>query len=161
MAKADFALSPGLSPAREQPGWMEIIRSPQPAAGANFAHTIDGRFGYRVDAITFTLTTDAVVANRIPVIDYVTPAGEKLYEVSASNTVVAASAINVFAMTQYAPSLRTATGGNYIALPDTILEPSWQIQVNVGGIDPGDQLSGIVIRTWRFPWSLMVPYVEG
>lgn len=161
MTKMDYALSPGLGPAGLQPGWLESLRFPDPAAGANFSATVPGEYEYRIDALRFDLVTSAAVANRIPVIDFVHPDGYFQYEVSAANTLPAGSAVSVYAMSQYAPSLRTATGGNYVALPDTVLKPMWKIQVNIGAIDVADQISNVRLRVWRYPSSMMVPYVEG
>lgn len=157
--KMDYFSSAGLDPAGIQPGWLESFPIATPAAGAGVAHSVPGQFVYRVDAIAFQLVTSAAVANRIPVIDYVDPDGNIVYEVSAALAVAAGATVNVFAMTAYAPTIRTATGGSYVALPDTLLKPMWQIQVNVGAIDVADQISKIRIRTWRFPESLTVPEI--
>lgn len=161
MAKFDDAISAGLGAAGLQPGWVETVKFPDPPAGSNFTHTVPGEFEYRIDSLRFDFAASAAVANRIPVIDFVHPDGFNMYEVSATNTLPAGSTVSVYAMSQYAPSLRTATGGNYVAIPDTLLRPMWKVQVNIGAIDVADQISNVRMRVWRYPSSQMNPVVEG
>lgn len=132
-------------------GWQERILVPQPAAGAQWKYTADGRFFERVIAIAFTFATSAVVATRFPLVQLVDNNNVVVTGVTAGNAVVASSIVNPNLWVG-APQLATgASGGTFGYMPDILIPPGWSWQSNTFAMDAGDQFSGIVVLTQRYP----------
>lgn len=134
-----------------QAGWQEPVYLPQPAAGQNWKFKVDGRYFTRVLAMTFVLQTSAVVANRFPQLQLVDQNGVVITAVQAGGTVVASSNLQNYLTVNTPFGSGGASGGSFGNIPDFLIPPDWSWQSAIFGIDPGDQLSGIVLLVQRFP----------
>jgi len=132
-------------------GWQEPVTVVTPAAGAQWSHKVDGRYFTRVLAVTFTLVTSAVVANRFPAVNLTDNNGRLITSVPAGGTVVASSTLNVFLAAGAPAYAFGASGGTFGFLPDLLVPPDYSWSSVVAGIDVGDQLSGITLLLQRFP----------
>ncbi|SRR6266852_3497065 len=134
-----------------QVGWQEPVYLPNPAAGAVWSYKVDGRYFERVLTITFTLVTSAVVANRFPQVQLADANGTVITAVPAGGTVVAGNNLNV-TLTLEAPGYSGgASGGTFGFMPDLLIPPGWSWRAAVFGIDPGDQILGVILLVQRFP----------
>lgn len=132
-------------------GWQQPIYVPNPAVGQNWKHTVDGRYSERLLAATFVFTADAVVGDRFPAMNLVDTNGVIITSVPAGDSVVASSGLSVF-LTLHGPAYSFgASGGTFGFIPDILVPPGWAWQSSVAGIDPGDQLSAIVLLVQQFP----------
>ena len=132
-------------------GWQETVIVPDPAAGAVWSHTVDGRWFERLVSARWVLTTSAVAANRFPVL-YLTDAnGEKVLSVWAGGTITASESKGVNLMD--AVSIQSDYGGleTFGPMPNRIVPPGYTWTATVENIDAGDQQSGIVLTVDRFP----------
>lgn len=132
-------------------GWQEPVYLPNPAAGAGLTYIVDGRYYERVLAVTFTLVTSAVVANRFVQLYLLDTNGKIITSIQGAGTVVASTTVNVFLMLR-APTLSNGpSGGSFGFLPDLLLPPGWKWQITVFGEDAADQISAVVFLVQRFP----------
>ena len=132
-------------------GWQERIILPAPAAGQQWSYRVDGRYTERLVAVTFALTTSAVVANRFPVLLLRDNNGTVITEVPAGNAVAAASTVTAFLVNGSPGLAQGAVGDTYGFLPDLLIPGDWTWGSGVGAMDPGDQLSGAKLLVHRFP----------
>lgn len=132
-------------------GWQEPVAVAVPAAGGQWAHKVDGRYLTRLLAVTFTLVTSAVVANRFPAVNLTDNNGRLITSVPAGGTVVASSTLNVFLTTGAPAYAFGASGGTFGFLPDLLVPGDYSWGSAVSGMDAGDQLSGVVLLVQRFP----------
>jgi hypothetical protein len=132
-------------------GWQERVLIPNAAATAGFTYKADGRWYERVIAVTFNLVTDAVVANRFAELFLQDADGVVVTAAPVGSTVVASTTLNVF-LTADAPSYSGGgAGGTFGKMPDMLIPPGWKWVCQVFSADAGDQLTGIVVTTQRFP----------
>lgn len=134
-----------------QVGWQQPVYVPNPAAGAQWSFTVDGRYYTRVLAVRFTFTTDAVVGNRSPQLVLTDTNGFVITKVPAGSGIAASSSVSAN-LSLIAPQPALGGGGDLFGyLPDLLLPPGWTWGTSVGTIDPGDQFSGIVLLVQQFP----------
>ena len=132
-------------------GWQTPVYVASPPAGSGFTYTVDGRYFERLLAAQFTLNTSATVLNRFLHLELNDQDGTRVSEVQASGAVAASAMITTF-LTVGAGVLATgSTGHTYGALPDLLIPPGWSWQVPTVGLDPADQVSGVVLLVQRFP----------
>lgn len=132
-------------------GWQQPIYLPNPAAGAQWTRKTDGRYFERLIAVTFTLTADAVVANRVPSLVLADSNGKVITTVPAGGTVVASTVLTTF-LSRNAPAFAAAAVGNaYGYLPDLMTPPDWSWSSVVAGMDAADQISGVTLLVQQFP----------
>jgi hypothetical protein len=159
--RIDDVYSPGLNPAGIQPGWLDTLPFPNPAAGSAFTRAVPGELGERLITVTATLTTSAVVANRIVSITYLDRSGNAFASVQMSNAVVASSSVTVFGMATWPVSAKGASGISALPIPDLLLTPGMSWQLSVSNMDAGDTLTGINSYMWRFPATALLPQPGG
>ena len=132
-------------------GWQEPVYVPNPAAGADWSHTVDGRYWQRMVAVTFSFNASAVVANRLIVMELVDTNGVTIIEVECGGLVVAGSFLSVN-LTADGPAYDVgAAGHSYGYIPGFLVPPGWTWKTNTAGIDVGDTFDGIVLLVQRFP----------
>lgn len=132
-------------------GWFDRVIIPNPAAGANFAYTVDGRYVERLLSVRFTLVTSAVVANRFPVMRLSDVTGRVVAGVWAGGTIPASTTQIQTLAREF--SLQSNYGGTEVfgPLPDWITPPGYTWQSFVQNIDVGDQISAVTLLVNRFP----------
>lgn len=132
-------------------GWQEPVYIPDPAAGAVWDHVVDGRYSERLVSVAFALTTSAVVGSRFPQVELVDTNGKVVLSVPAGDTVVASSTVNPVLMLNAPAFAFGSAGGTFGFIPDILVPPGWSWQLVVFGIDPGDQVSDVILVVQRFP----------
>ena len=132
-------------------GWQQALHLPAPAAGAQWSHTVDGRYLERLVSVFTSFQASAVVASRYPVLALVDGDGRTVTEVPVG-AAIAAGSLLVASLTAGAPVAATGAGGAVGGyLPDLLLPGDWQWQSRVTNMDPGDQWSAPVLLVQRFP----------
>ena len=132
-------------------GWTEELIIPNPAAGAVWSHTVDGRYSERLVSARWVLTTSAVAANRFPVLYLANTNGTKVLCVWAGGTVVASTVngVNLAGDT----TIQSNYGGieTFGPMPNRIVPPGYVWTATVQNMDAADQQSAIVLTVDRFP----------
>lgn len=122
----------------------------QPAVGAGFVQALDSRWCWRFRAVRFTLTTSAVVANRFVTVDYCDPEGNPWFRNPAA-VVQAASLATEYDFSRRNVAVSGIAGQpQFVDLDQAFVPPGWQLRINVGLIDAGDQLSAIRLYVEKF-----------
>lgn len=132
-------------------GWTEELVIPNPAAGAVWSHTVDGRYSERLVSARWVLTTSAVVANRFPVLYLANTNGTKVLCVWAGGTITAGEAVGVNLAGD--TTIQSNYGGieTFGPMPNRIVPPGYTWTATVQNIDVADQQSAIVLTVNRFP----------
>lgn len=142
-------------------GWQQPLYVPQPAAGAQWKHTVDGRYFERLIAVAATLTTSAVVGNRFPLLQLTDSNGVVVVTVPMGSTVPATTAITP-SLTKGGPAYAFGTAFNAPGfLPDFLIPAGWSWQSAVLGGDVGDAWTGIVLLVQQFPNDTVAIPVNG
>lgn len=132
-------------------GWQTPVYLPDPAAGAQWSYTVDGRYYERIVAVSVKLVTSAVAANRFPLLTFADANGTAVTAVPLGSAVAASSTINSY-LTAGAPGFDLGpAGGQFGYIPDLLLPPGWSLRSSVAGMDAADQFSGVVLLVQRFP----------
>ena len=138
------------SPPLRRFGWPELAYGTAPAAGAHYVQTVDGAYLQRLVSVFVTLTTDATVADRTVVVDYLDAAGER-YQLSGAPLAQTASSANDWSFNVFQPRAEwTVDGSAIIPLAPTLLLPTHSWRVYVSGIEAADQLSNVRYVFERF-----------
>ena len=122
-----------------------------PAAGAGFVVPPASNQAAKLRSLMFTLTTDIVVANRVPAVQLLDQNGLVVYQASAS-AAQAASLVVVYVVSDAFGAPFAAAGVSGIGWPDIWLPPNWEVKVTVGAIDVADQVSAIAVAQ-EFGWT--------
>lgn len=127
------------------PGVRRTINVPNPAAGAGWSVAVPGGVQWRVLEAQYSFVSDAVVANRIPRIEYVQ--GGNVTWFRGSLTITASSNITIVGNISDAPSGadQQVFSFLYCPMPKWWLDPGDSVQGLVSAIDPGDQVSNIFL----------------
>jgi hypothetical protein len=136
-------------PQKYDPEPLEIVLGTTPAAGASFTLTSPGRPGWLLIAVTFRLVTDANVADRAVTVDYDDGNGS-LMASNGVGFVVAASTTELFAFQANIGQAAWNTRGQAFApLLPAEFQGGQKLQINVLGVQAGDQLDRIVLTFIR------------
>jgi|SRR5690348_3592699 len=132
-------------------GWQERIIVPNPGAGANWVHTVDGRYYERLLSCRYTFTTSATVANRFPGIELRDTDGNFVTVMPGGQNVAANVSLSAY-LTLGGPAYAQGTAGNTVGfIPDLLVPPGWTWGSVVGAMDPGDAFTSILLIVQRFP----------
>lgn len=134
-----------------QVGWQQPIYVPNPGAGAQWKHTVDGRYFERVVAVSFSFATSAVVANRFPTVQLTDTNGVTITSVLAGNSVAANSFLGVFLALDGPSYASGGSGSTFGFLPDLLIPPGWSWGSATFGMDPGDAFTGVTLLVQQFP----------
>jgi hypothetical protein len=138
-----------LDPFAHGRGWQDRIFGTSPAAGANFSFQVDSRWTARLIGITFTLVTDANVANRSATVDYSQP-GRGVVHQDGPSVLQTASSTGVYnGVRGFGPSDWNTGTPAWFNLNGFWLPGSFTIGITVASIQTGDQLSAIVLTVER------------
>jgi len=140
-----------LEPFHHGRGYQKPLTATNPAAGANYTHTVNPDSWERLLSIAFTLTTSATVANRIVTVQYADPQGHVWAADGAGVLVTASTTAQQF----YGSNKR---GNSEWYSPSPVFFPLWggfmppgsKITINVQNIDTTDQLATIVGMLEKF-----------
>lgn len=132
-------------------GWQQPVYLPDPAVGANWAYTVDGRYFERLLAVRYRFMASAVVATRFPEVVLQDTNGVTITAVQGGWTVPAGNTVRPNLIIG-APVAANATGGETFGyLPDILVPPGWSWVSSVSAMDPGDSFSQVVLLVQRFP----------
>jgi len=132
-------------------GWAQGITVPAPAAAvATIGRIAPGETWERIQFGRATLTADATVGNRTILIQVLDVAGNVWWEAPASLAVVASTNVEVSFAVGVTPAL-AASGVSVVAIPDTVLQSGFGIQLTATLIGPADQWGPLRLYLQRFP----------
>lgn len=132
-------------------GWAQSVTVPAPAAAVTTTGRIaPGETWERVQFGRVTLTADATAGNRTTLIQVVDVNGNVWWEAPASLNVVASTSVEVSFATGVTPAL-SASGVSLVAIPDTVLQSGFGIQVASVMVGPADQWGPLRMYVQRFP----------
>lgn len=132
-------------------GWPDWVDPATPAAGATVSVPVAGENYVRVLAARLTITTSAVVANRVVTLDFLNARGITYVQNGASVLVTASTTNQVFEwdLNRTVSEWNTGTAVWAPLLP-VFLPPGFSVKFNVAAIDVGDQISGLHLWVERF-----------
>lgn len=121
--------------------YLDYVPIAAPAAGAGAAFKLDSRWDWLIVSLVGSLSTSAVVANRLPSIDYCDTDGTPWVRQFAAGPVAAGVAgLRIAASLRAVPVQPIAGVATQLGLTPAWLPGGWQVQLNVVGMDVGDQL---------------------
>ena len=132
-------------------GWQERVLLPDPAVGAQWSYTVDGRYFERLVAVRFRFMTSAVVATRFPEVTLQDNNGTIVTAVQAGWTVAAGATVHPNLLTGAPVAAIANNGETFGYLPDLLVPPGWSWVSSVGAMDAGDAFSQVVLLVQRFP----------
>ncbi len=138
---------PGLSEdSLDGQGAMVTYQPANPAAGSDVIFTMPYTIALKLHTLQFTLVTDATVANRELNVQFLDPSGIIVAHAFNSPT-QAASSTGYYESVVGLPALTASGGGglNGIWMPDPVLMPGGIIRTKILNLDPGDQISNVVL----------------
>lgn len=142
-------------------GWQTPVYLPNPAAGAEWSYTVDGRYYERLISARWRLTTSAAAGDRAPVFRLADADGNVVTSVAAAGLVAPSTVIdiNLFpGLSALSTFTATTTWG---FMPDMMIPPGWSWSVVTGSLDAADQESGIVLVVQRYPNDAAVMPLNG
>lgn len=152
MADAGYGTTVGLlEPFTVGRGYPQVKAVPSPAAGAGFTYAVAGQAVENVRAVTFSYATSAVVATRVPRLDYFDGDGIRFASCSIAGSIPASVTPLVSFMVGLGATGASNGGVVEQPIPDLFLLGGHSIGVSVAGIDPGDTIFNVRIYTELFP----------
>jgi hypothetical protein len=152
---ADYDLNPRVSG-----GQVEIITVANPAAGADFSHTIPDGYTYDVREIAFQLVCSGTVINRNPghaitnasdqVLFYCFTTGSSTAGVTSQCCTAESFVGGGNSMTTVCHIWSLLTGSAEAG--NTRLLPGWKIKSLINNLQAGDQISNIRLTVIRRPF---------
>lgn len=122
--------------------YQRVIETAAPAAGAESITTVPAGKYWRITTFIATLTADATVASRAPVL-VIDDGANILYRVNPGGTITASSAVAL--LVAVIGSTQSSIAGVQLStplLPDPtffVLQPGWRIRTLTTAIVAGDQ----------------------
>jgi hypothetical protein len=138
----------GFTPDR---GDIDEITPADPAAGANLTIDLGRQEWIVVDSLTFTLNTDANVANRFVAVDILARGGLAVMRNAATVLVTASTVNQVFQFdTQHTVSEWNTGTPVYAPFQPVPLPMGWQLRVTIDAIQVGDAITSCRVLCRRF-----------
>lgn len=127
----------------------------QPAAGADWSFTVPTGLCYKFETLFFTLTTSAVVANRVLRLQ-ITDGTNIVWEGGSISSYVA-SGVYRFGIARMSPQATAAANGQIqlIYLPEIWIPAGYVLQTSTVAKDVADQYSAVrgIVRVSSADWS--------
>lgn len=127
---------------------LTVTTGPDPAAGAEWSQTVPVGESWQINSIRFSLTTSAVVANRIPSITF--DNGVTVFARYASAASQAASLTTSYTASVDTPSTALLGTEVVIAIPRIIIPSGYRIRSVTTAIDVADDYTAPVFYYTRF-----------
>lgn len=132
---------------------MRLVRAipvPTPAAGSDWSLTVPAGVIWQVLSVRAQLVTDAVVATRVPSLDFVTADGTIVVRHPVDSTKVASVSAFFDWMVGYGDHINEGGVVGLSMIADFPLLAGWAVKTTTFAIDAGDQWSGITVavREW-------------
>lgn len=136
---------------RTHAGFREHVLGTAPAAGADFTLPMEGRYVTRLLALRVRLVTDANVANREVVLEYLTGDALRFALMGAPVVVTAGDTVDYVFQAGQGQAEWPCDDSIIVPLVPVFLVPTEAIKLHVVNVQVGDQLSGIRILWERWP----------
>jgi hypothetical protein len=147
--------------ARIDLAFTSSVTAPKPAAGLEYTYAIAGQYIEIPMIVVFSFTTSGTVAARIPYVR-VTDGGSGIILLAPPPALQTATTFIDYVYTvgsayAFGPVGAIATMG----MPAVALLPSCLLQIQIGSLQAGDQLSNITVTTVKIPTgpALVLPSV--
>lgn len=138
------------SPPLRRVGLPELVAGVSPAAGADFALTVEGRYHLRLVTLFVRLVTDANAANRTLRLEYRDAEGN-VFDVCGNPVTYPASSTEDYSFSVFQPRGEWEVGAtNLVPLHPVLLPPTFAFAIAVTNIQATDQLSRIRFLVERF-----------
>jgi hypothetical protein len=132
-------------------GWQEPVYVATPAAGAEWSHTVDGRYHERLVSVHYVFNTSAVAGDRTIGIELTDTNGTVITGVPGGAG-IAPSDGAIVDLINGAPAFDVgATGSTYGFLSDILAPPGWIWKSSTFNLDAGDAYTDVVLLVQRFP----------
>jgi hypothetical protein len=132
-------------------GWQEPVYLATPAVGAEWSHTVDGRYHERLVSVHYVFTTSAVAGNRTIGVELVDTNGTVITSVPGGVGVAPSDGIIVDLINSAPAFDMAATGNTYGFLADILAPPGWSWKSSTFDLDVDDAFSSVVLLVQRFP----------
>lgn len=148
------------SPGLQRFGFPELVKVPNPAAGATYTYTVTGEYAVRFVAVYCKFVADANAASREITVEY-RDDGTQRFALSGINTTVTATNTAYYAFNAFQPAaVATVDSTALVPLMPILLMPTWSMKLNVLNVQAGDQLSQIRLVIERF-YTTAPPGLDG
>lgn len=132
-------------------GYPDQLDPASPAAGANFALTVDGAWVLRPLAVKYQIDTDANAANRFVSVDYIDARGITRHRNAAGLVVTASTTAQVFDHSVSRGVAEWAANTPVLApLEPFFLYPGYTLQITVDNKQAGDTITAIHMLVEKF-----------
>jgi hypothetical protein len=126
-----------------------VVTIPAPAAGADPVIVVPANSNWRVESLSTSLVTDAVVANRVPHLVFDDGQGHVLFNTPFANNQIAASTVQYSA----GASIVASSFDNAITAcypQHMLLLQGWRARMLTTALDAGDQWSAVtvLVKEW-------------
>lgn len=138
------------APPLERYGFPDWDAFTTPAAGASFTHTCDGRYYTRFVSIRAKLVTDANVASRQLVCEYLDPSDRIFMTHGGALTVAASTTVYFYFQTMTDTAEWEVNSSVIVPLTPVLLPPTFKLKLNLVNVQAGDQLSQVYAVRERF-----------
>lgn len=132
-------------------GWQEPVYIAQPAAGATWSHTVDGRYYQRLITARWNYLASAAVANRYVVLTLTDASGNIIIRVPTVAVIVAGNNLAINLWANNTSQAADNQGEQFNTIPDLLTPPGWTWTATTINEDVGDQVSNVVLLVQRFP----------
>jgi hypothetical protein len=148
LAEAPYLVEPVK---RTLAGMREHVDGVAPAAGADYALTMEGRYVTRLLSVFVRLTTDANAANREVVLEYRTNEAERFALMGAPVQVTANDVVDFVFQTGQGQAEWSVDDSVVVPLLPMFLVPTESIRLHVVNVQAGDTLTLIRLYWERWP----------
>jgi hypothetical protein len=131
-------------------GYRQVLPVASPAAGGGLTVNLEPQYVQRLLALTFTLTTDATVANRVVTVDYFSGQATAFTSSGAAVAQTASTVQRYVGSWQRTESEWNPGTAVFFPLEDLFLDGGEQVGITITNVGAADQLSAIVATFERF-----------
>jgi hypothetical protein len=142
-----------VEPVAGRPGYQDLLRPADPAAGANLRYTVPGDFVMWPLSVFARLTCSAVAGDRSLTLEY-QDSDQQRYLVAGAPVTLAASQQQAFCWHPLAGDVAWPVDDAAIApLPQQMLYPTSSLVIRLAGGDVGDQIDKARLSVYFYPTS--------
>ena len=147
MAQIQYGITRPVSHGR---GYSEPFAVAEPAAGAGFTYTVDGRYMERLVSVCFQLVTSSTASNRFAVLQLQDAQGNVQAAIPAA-AAQTASLTRTYTFMVGQSSVIGPDSSYYLSpLFEHVIRPDWKVVLVITGVEAGDQVSGVQVNRDRF-----------
>lgn len=129
-------------------GFRERVKGVSPAAAADYAVTMEGRYVTRLVALKVLLTTDANAANREVVLEYRTAEAERFALFGAAVVVTASDTVTYHFQRDIPEAQWSVDDSILVPIADYALLPTESFRLHIVNVQAADTLT-VIRYTWE------------